>query len=59
MAFPAISTGIYRFPVDRAAKLMVQETATYLRGKTGLQRVIICLFDDTTYRAFENALEGS
>jgi O-acetyl-ADP-ribose deacetylase len=57
IAFPAISTGIYRFPVDRAARLMLTEAAAYLSGKTGLERVVCCLFDDATYRAFERAFE--
>jgi O-acetyl-ADP-ribose deacetylase (regulator of RNase III) len=57
IAFPAISTGIYRFPVDRAAKLMLDEAAKYLRGKTSVERVLFCLYDDATYRAFEQAFQ--
>jgi O-acetyl-ADP-ribose deacetylase (regulator of RNase III) len=53
IAFPAISTGIYHFPVERAAKLMLAEAAEYMRGKTGLERVVFCLFDDATFRVFE------
>jgi O-acetyl-ADP-ribose deacetylase (regulator of RNase III) len=53
IAFPAISTGIYHFPVERAAQLMLAETTDYLRGQTGLERVVFCLFDDATYRVFE------
>jgi O-acetyl-ADP-ribose deacetylase (regulator of RNase III) len=56
IAFPAISTGIYRFPVDRAAKLMLSEGVEYLSGKTQLVRVIFCLFDDATLRVFEQEL---
>ena len=56
VAFPAISTGIYRFPVERAAKLMLAEVAEWLRGKTPLERVVFCLYDDATYRVFEQAL---
>ena len=55
IAFPAISTGIYRFPVERAAKLMLVEATDYLGGKTELQRIVFCLFDGATYRAFECA----
>ncbi|MGD0651525.1 MAG: macro domain-containing protein [Verrucomicrobiia bacterium] len=57
IAFPAISTGIYRFPVDRAAKLMLDEAVKYLRGKTSIERVLFCLYDDATYDAFERAFE--
>jgi O-acetyl-ADP-ribose deacetylase (regulator of RNase III) len=55
IAFPAVSTGIYRFPVDQAAKLMLSEAAAYLRGTTGLERVIFCLYDEETFRVFEEA----
>jgi O-acetyl-ADP-ribose deacetylase (regulator of RNase III) len=58
VAFPAISTGIYRFPVERAAKLMLAEASDYLRGKTGLEQVIFCLYDDATHRVFENAFRN-
>jgi O-acetyl-ADP-ribose deacetylase (regulator of RNase III) len=56
VAVPAISTGIYRFPVDRAARLMLDEAGRYLRGRTGLERVIFCLYDEATCRVFEQAL---
>ena len=57
VAFPAISTGIYHFPVDRAAELILREAADYLRGETGLGRVIVCLYDDATYRIFAAAFQ--
>jgi O-acetyl-ADP-ribose deacetylase (regulator of RNase III) len=57
IAFPAISTGIYGFPVERAAPLMLQEAANHLAGNTKIERVIFCLFDDNTCRAFERAFE--
>jgi O-acetyl-ADP-ribose deacetylase len=56
IAFPAISTGIYRFPIGRAAPLMLNEAADYLRGNTLLERVLFCLYDSASYRVFESAL---
>jgi O-acetyl-ADP-ribose deacetylase (regulator of RNase III) len=56
IALPAISTGIYGFPVRRAAPLMLAEAAEHLRGPTKLQRVVFCLYDEATYRVFEEAL---
>ena len=45
IAFPAISTGIYRFPADRAARIAVGTVASDLAsGKTGLTRVVFCCF---------------
>lgn len=59
IAFPAISTGVYGFPVKRAAPLMLAEAAACLRKETGLERVVFCLFDDATYREFEQAFQSS
>lgn len=58
VAFPAISTGIYGFPVKRAAPLMLGEAAEHLKGNTGLARVIFCLYDEATYGVFEEAFQG-
>jgi O-acetyl-ADP-ribose deacetylase (regulator of RNase III) len=55
IAFPAISTGIYGFPIERAAPLMLQEGVNYLGGRTGLERVLFCLYDEASYRVFESA----
>ena len=56
VALPAISTGIYRFPLDRAARILLAAAAEQLAGKTGLERVIFCLFDEKTCNAFAAAL---
>ena len=55
IAFPAISTGIYGFPIERAAPLMLQEAKQHLEGKTGLERVLFCLYDAASFRVFEAA----
>jgi O-acetyl-ADP-ribose deacetylase (regulator of RNase III) len=57
VAFPAISTGVYRFPVDRAARIAVSTTADYLAANTEIERVTFVLFSDEHLRAFEQALE--
>ena len=44
IAFPTISTGVYRFPADRAAKIAVVAVATYLRTDTTLATVTFCCF---------------
>ena len=58
IAFPAISTGIYGFPIERAASLLLREAANYLRGETKLERVLFCLYDDASYRAFASAFKA-
>ena len=44
IALPAISTGIFGYPLQEAAQVMMEATIVYLRGETGLDRVIYCLF---------------
>ena len=56
VAFPAISCGIYRFPVQRAAHILLKTAADHLAGATGLQRVIFCLYDEATHNTFAAAL---
>jgi O-acetyl-ADP-ribose deacetylase len=46
MAFPAISTGVYRFPADRAARIAVSTTVKLLPMAPALTRVIFCCFSD-------------
>jgi O-acetyl-ADP-ribose deacetylase (regulator of RNase III) len=57
LAFPAISTGIFGFPIDRCAEIMLGATIEHLRGKTGLDRVVFCLFGHDSYEAFAAQLE--
>jgi O-acetyl-ADP-ribose deacetylase (regulator of RNase III) len=57
IAFPAISTGIFGFPIGRCAEIMLQTTIDYLKGKTGLERVVFCLFGSKSYEVFENQLK--
>lgn len=56
IALPAISTGIYGFPIERAAELMLAAAAEYLEGETGLERVVFCLFGQEAFSVFAKAL---
>jgi len=57
IAFPAISAGIFGFPIDRCAEIMLRTTIEYLKGQTGLKRVVFCLFGRDSYAVFENQLK--
>jgi O-acetyl-ADP-ribose deacetylase (regulator of RNase III) len=54
IAFPAISTGVYRFPPDRAAEIAVATTGTY--GAAPLVQVVFCCFDEPTLGHYRRAL---
>ncbi len=57
IAFPAISTGIFGFPIERCAEIMLKTTIGYLKGRTSLQEVIFCLFGRDSYDVFASRLE--
>ncbi|MFJ9114380.1 O-acetyl-ADP-ribose deacetylase [Streptomyces sp. NPDC102394] len=54
VAFPAISTGVYRWPMDDAARIAVE---TVRATATGVEEVRFVLFDDTAYETFARRLD--
>jgi O-acetyl-ADP-ribose deacetylase (regulator of RNase III) len=57
VAFPAISTGIYRFPADRAAAVAVSATAQALATAPSVRLVVFCCFSDASARLHAVAVE--
>ncbi len=57
LAFPAISTGIFGFPIGRCAEIMLGQTIGYLRGQTSIKRVVFCLFSRNDFEVFARQLE--
>ncbi len=58
IAFPAISTGAYRFPVERATRIALRATTQFLRGSDILREVIFCCFSERDRQVYETqALE--
>lgn len=57
IAFPAISAGIFSFPIARCAEIILRVTIDYLRGETALERVVFCLFGRDSYAVFEKELK--
>ena len=53
ITFPAISTGIFDFPLQRCAHIMLDTVYTYLQRDTHLKRVIFCLFDQDALAIFQ------
>lgn len=56
IAFPAISTGVYRFPVPRATAIAVETVAGILRGNADFETVIFCTFGAEVTDAYAAAL---
>jgi O-acetyl-ADP-ribose deacetylase (regulator of RNase III) len=57
IAFPAISTGAYAYPLDEAAQIALQTVADFVKQDTRLELVRFVLWDGTARVAFERALE--
>jgi O-acetyl-ADP-ribose deacetylase (regulator of RNase III) len=57
VAFPAISTGIYRFPLERAAQISIDAVQRAMADHPEVEEARFWLFGDDAYRAFEEALQ--
>jgi O-acetyl-ADP-ribose deacetylase (regulator of RNase III) len=53
IAFPAISTGVYRFPLERATKIAVNEVKKFLEKHESIEKVIFVCFDEETYEEYK------
>jgi O-acetyl-ADP-ribose deacetylase len=56
IAFPSISTGAYRFPVDRAARIALSETTAFLRDDRSLEKVIFVCFGRNVLDCYQKTL---
>ena len=56
IAFPALGTGVGRFPYGKVAEIMIDTVSDHLAGDSGLEEVIFALFDDESFEAFETRL---
>ncbi len=59
LAFPAISTGAYGYPLDAAARIALKTVRDYLAEYSQIQRVRFVLFGRPAYEAYERALKES
>jgi O-acetyl-ADP-ribose deacetylase (regulator of RNase III) len=57
LAFPSISTGAYRFPLERAVRIALRETKSFLEADQSLQKVHFVCFGSEAYRAYQGTLD--
>jgi O-acetyl-ADP-ribose deacetylase (regulator of RNase III) len=58
VAFPSISTGVYGYPLDKAAPVALQAVRDSLRQHRAPARVVFVLFDQLSFAAYARALAG-
>ena len=56
--FPSISTGVYRFPLDKAAEIAIGTIHEFLKAHGEIERVRMVCFDVRTYECYQKALEN-
>lgn len=59
IAFPAISTGIYRFPIQKCSEIMLDVTMNFLKDHEFPRLIILCLYGAEAYTVFANTFESS
>lgn len=57
VAFPSISTGAYRFPVERAAMIAIKEIGKFLARDSSIEKVLMVCFDEDTFKAYNRACD--
>lgn len=58
VAFPAISTGVYGYPMEEAAPIALKTVMDYLKSHSDIQLVRFVLFGQDAYRGYEKALRN-
>ena len=56
VAFPAISTGIFGFPIERCAQIMIRQVLEFLNQHHAPKQVIFCLWGKENYKIFDKTV---
>jgi O-acetyl-ADP-ribose deacetylase (regulator of RNase III) len=58
VAFPAISTGVYGYPIEPATQIAVREVVRFLRAHADPARVVLCCHSQRALAVYERALQS-
>ena len=58
IAFPSVSTGIYGYPVELAARIAVKTVSNFLIGASGVQEIVFCCFSAADFAIYESLLHS-
>jgi O-acetyl-ADP-ribose deacetylase (regulator of RNase III) len=58
VAFPSISTGIYGYPFEEAARVAVATVQEFVRKPTGIREILFCCFSEGDRNLYETLLGG-
>jgi len=59
VALPAISTGVFGYPVERAARISIAAARTFAGEAKVVEKIVFCLFDERTFEIFRSGVESS
>ncbi|NQT74211.1 MAG: O-acetyl-ADP-ribose deacetylase [Chloroflexi bacterium] len=57
VSFPSISTGVYGYPIDKAAEVALRIVVDFLTQETSLKEITFVLFDSRTFEAYSRVME--
>jgi len=56
IAFPNISTGVYHFPKEQAARIALDEVTRFIEQHPEIEKVIFCVFDEENYQIYHKLM---
>ena len=56
ISFPSISTGVYRFPIERASRIALTEIITGMESNSAIGKIVVCTFSESDLLCYKKAL---
>ncbi|MBN1227361.1 MAG: O-acetyl-ADP-ribose deacetylase [Deltaproteobacteria bacterium] len=57
IAFPSISTGVYRFPLERATNIALKEALSFLRKDKSMKKLVFVCFGNKAYKTYQDTIK--